>query len=125
MERRWMAKEYGTEKTKGKWGRGRLVERMVGAKGGERKRGAKKERKRTVGSYGCGVGMGRLEGWSKREFGGVARGGQGGGNTGCFIMQKLSRQLGRSGSAPLHWHRVGGGGGGGGKAVVAAAAAAK
>lgn len=29
-------------------------------------------------------------------------------------MQKLSRQLGRSGSAPLHQHRVGGGGGGGG-----------
>lgn len=36
------------------------------------------------------------------------------GSTGCFIMQKLSRQLGRSGSAPLHQHRVGGGGGGGG-----------
>lgn len=39
---------------------------------------------------------------------------QGGGSTGCFIMQKLSRQLGRSSSAPLHQHRVGGGGGGGG-----------
>ena len=39
---------------------------------------------------------------------------QGGGSTGCFIMQKLSRQLGRSGSAPLHQHRVGGSGGGGG-----------
>lgn len=41
-------------------------------------------------------------------------GGRGRGSTGCFIMQKLSRQLGRSGSAPLHQHRVGGGGGGGG-----------
>lgn len=26
-------------------------------------------------------------------------------STGCFIMQKLSRQLGRSCSAPLHYHR--------------------
>lgn len=66
-----------------------------------------RERERTkVGSYGCVVGMGM----------GVQSGGElgVGESTGCFIMQKLSRQLGRSGSAPLHYPSSRGGGSGGG-----------
>lgn len=53
-----------------------------------------------VGSYGCvvGTGMGRAEERKReKEKSGVGE------STGCFIMQKLSRQLGRSGSAPLHY----------------------
>jgi len=70
----------------------------------EREKGRGRGRGRTkIGSYGCvtEMGMGRTES-------GVGE------STGCFIMQKLSRQLGRSGSTPLHYPSSRGGGGGGG-----------
>lgn len=82
--------------------------------GGRKKRWKKARRKAWLRRRrdGTGLGVGRRE---VRVWRGGWR--QGRGSTGCFIMQKLSRQLGRSGSAPLHQHRVGGGGGGGGGGI--------
>lgn len=113
-----MVKGYD-QKTDEDGGRGEKEEEA--AAGGERRRGWKGERKGGKKRGGSrkvwlrlrrdGTGLGVV---GRRQVRVWRGGGRGRGSTGCFIMQKLSRQLGRSGSAPLHQHRVGGGGGGGG-----------